>query len=94
MKRTPFFPVPSHAPLALSLSLFFLLAPLSYAQQQNAPLPAEKIKLIEAAIAAGMSKQNIPGLCVAIVTDNQLSWSSGYGFADLENFVSAKAATV
>jgi CubicO group peptidase (beta-lactamase class C family) len=79
MRRTPLFPLPPRA--ALALSLFFLLAPLSYAQQ-SAPLPAEKIKLIEAAIAAEMSKQNIPGLSVAIVTDNQVRWSNGYGFAD------------
>lgn len=93
MKRTPFFPLLSLARTALAVSLFFLLAPISYAQQ-TAPLPAEKIKLIEAAIAAEMSRQNIPGLSVAVVTDNGLRWSNGYGFADLENFVPAKAGTV
>jgi len=41
-----------------------------------------------------MARQNIPGLSVAIVTDHQLRWSNGYGMADLENFVPAKAATV
>lgn len=41
-----------------------------------------------------MSRQNIPGLSVAIVTDNELRWSKGFGLSDLENFVPAKAATV
>jgi CubicO group peptidase (beta-lactamase class C family) len=92
MKRTPFFP-PPRVRAALVLSLLLLLTPALRAQQA-APLPAEKIKLIEAAIAAEMSKQNIPGLSVAVVTDNGLRWSNGYGFADLENFVPAKAGTV
>ncbi|HEY0101049.1 MAG TPA: serine hydrolase domain-containing protein [Pyrinomonadaceae bacterium] len=96
MKRTPLFPPPSHLRAALALSLFFLLAPAAFRihAQQNASLSSEKIKLVEAAIAAEMSRQNIPGLSVAIVTDNQLRWSNGYGFADLENFVPAKAGTV
>jgi CubicO group peptidase (beta-lactamase class C family) len=76
--------------VSLFLSLL-LLAPLAYAQQ---PLPTDKIKLIEAAVAAEMSRQNIAGISVAVVTDNQLRWSNGYGFADLENYVPAKAATV
>jgi CubicO group peptidase (beta-lactamase class C family) len=41
-----------------------------------------------------MSRQNIPGLSVAIATDGTLRWSNGYGLADLENFVPAKASTV
>lgn len=100
MKRTPRFPLPPSRRLllraALAASFFFLLAPAAVVlrAQQNAPLPAEKIKLIEAAIAAEMSRQNIPGLSVAVVADNQLRWSNGYGFADLENFVPAKAGTV
>ncbi|HZG54543.1 MAG TPA: serine hydrolase domain-containing protein [Pyrinomonadaceae bacterium] len=87
-------PCPPPPPLPLLLLLLILLpAPLIRAQP-NAPLPAEKIKLIEAAVAAEMSRQNIAGLSLAVVTDNQLRWSNGYGFADLENYVPAKAATV
>lgn len=80
---------------ALCLALLFSFAPhVARAQQQNTPLTAEKIKLIEAAIASEMSRQNIPGISVAVVTNNALRWSNGYGFADLENFVPAKAGTV
>lgn len=80
---------------ALCLTLLFSFAPhVARAQQQNTPLAAEKIKLIEAAIASEMSRQNIPGLSVAVVANNTLRWSNGYGFADLENFVPAKAGTV
>lgn len=102
MRRKPLCLSLSPARAALLMSLLPLLlllapAPLVRAQQQpqrNAPLSAEKIKLIEAAVAAEMSRQNIAGLSLAVVTDNQLRWSNGYGFADLENYVPAKAATV
>lgn len=98
MRRTPTLTLllaPAFRRAALSLALLLTLAPhAARAQQQNAPLAAEKIKLIEAAIASEMSRQNIPGLSVAVVTNNSLRWSNGYGFADLENFVPAKAGTV
>jgi CubicO group peptidase (beta-lactamase class C family) len=97
MRRTPLGTLSplqfTRATLLVSLFLLLLPAPALRAQQ-NAPLSAEKIKLIEAAVAAEMSRQNIAGLSLAVVTDNQLRWSNGYGFADLENYVPAKAATV
>ena len=40
-----------------------------------------------------MSKENIPGLSIAIAQEGKLIWSNGYGIADLENFVPAKATT-
>lgn len=64
------------------------------AAQQSAGLPAEQIEKIERAVTTEMSRSNIPGLSVAVVTDNRLRWANGYGFADLENFVPAKGATV
>jgi CubicO group peptidase (beta-lactamase class C family) len=80
---------------AFALCLFTVVfASGAVAQQQTAPLPVEKVKQIEALISAEMARQNIPGLSVAVVTDGQLRWSAGYGLADLENFVPAKAATV
>ena len=102
MRRNPPPPRRSRRPraarrlcLPLLLLLLLIFAPVLRAQQEGAPpLPAEKIKLIEAAVAAEMSRQNIAGVSVAVVADNQLRWSNGYGFADLENFVPAKAATV
>jgi len=64
------------------------------ASAQEARLPAEKVRQIEALISAEMAKQKIPGLSVAVVTDRQLRWSSGYGLSDVENNVAAKASTV
>jgi CubicO group peptidase (beta-lactamase class C family) len=83
----------THAAPLRAFLLLVLLLPVA-ARAQQGTLSAEKIKQIEALIAAEMSKQSIAGLSVAVVTDNQLRWSAGYGFADLENFVPAKSATV
>lgn len=57
-------------------------------------LPAEKVKQIESLISAEMARQKIPGLSVAVVTEGRVRWSNGYGLADVENDVAAKAATV
>ncbi len=62
--------------------------------QTTAPLSAGQTAKIEAEVTAFMSRQNIPGLSLAIVTENQLRWQKGYGKADLENPVPATASTV
>ena len=74
--------------------IILLLASIQAAAQTTAQFPADKIEKIEKAISAEMSRQNIPGLSVAIVTDRKLRWSNGYGLADLENYIPAKTATV
>ncbi|HXG93288.1 MAG TPA: serine hydrolase domain-containing protein [Blastocatellia bacterium] len=75
-------------------SLIVILILISAAQaQQPTGLPADKREKIEKAITAEMSRQNIPGLSVAVVVDHKLVWSNGYGLADLENFIPAKATT-
>jgi len=84
---------------SIAVLLCFVLANLclaqSNAQQQSVEnaqtLPAAKVEKIEAAITAWMTQNKAPALSVAIVTDNQIRWSKGYGLADIENSVSAKA---
>jgi serine beta-lactamase-like protein LACTB len=41
-----------------------------------------------------MRRHAIPGLTAAVVLDRELVWSAGFGMADLENFVPAKAVTM
>jgi CubicO group peptidase (beta-lactamase class C family) len=61
---------------------------------ENAPpLPAVKLEKIEAAITAWLSLNKSPALSIAVVLDNQMRWSKGYGLADVENSVPAKADT-
>ncbi|MGA9768513.1 MAG: serine hydrolase domain-containing protein [Blastocatellia bacterium] len=80
--------------LARRVLIVLLLAVVPAAAQTTANLPTDRIEKIEKAITAAMSRQNIPGLSVAVVTDQKLRWSNGYGLADLENYIPAKTATV
>ncbi len=66
-----------------------LLAPLA-AQQ----LSREQIGEIEKAVSAEVAQQKIPGLSVAVGKGHRLVWSAGFGMADLENSVPARASTV
>src|ERR1043165_1606259 len=74
-----------------TLSLFFLLSALSFAQQIDV---RGRIAQIEKAIAEEMEKNAIPGVAVAIAKDGKLIYSKGFGYADLENKVPFTAQTV
>jgi serine beta-lactamase-like protein LACTB len=57
-------------------------------------LPAARAEAIEVVLTNEMARQGIPGLSLAIGHDGDLVFANGYGFADVENFVAAKADTV
>src|SRR5262245_43874171 len=59
-----------------------------------AQLPAARQQEIEKMVAQEMSRQSMPGLSIAVGVGGELVWSAGYGFADIENFVPAKALTM
>jgi CubicO group peptidase (beta-lactamase class C family) len=84
--------------LAGVAGLLVLAAALVPAQPAPVASPAVlapvRVQAVEAAIAAAMSAQKIPGLSVSVVTGGELRWSSGYGQADLENDVPATPETV
>ena len=71
-----------------------VLVPAVSAAQTPGPLSADKVAKVETVISSFMSQQNIPGISVAVVLDNQIRFQRGYGMADVENFVPAKALTV
>lgn len=50
--------------------------------------------MMEAAVAEEMERLGIPGLSAALVVGGELQWTKGFGTADLENGVPAKAETV
>lgn len=64
-----------------------------FAQTQQ-KLPAAKIEKIEAAVKDWMALHKAPALSVAIVTNNDLVFSKGYGLADAENNLAARSDTV
>ncbi len=77
---------------AIALLICAIWSP-AFAQVANG-LSAGQISEIERAISSEMSRQNIPALSVAIGSGGQLRFANGFGLADLENFVPAKASTI
>jgi serine beta-lactamase-like protein LACTB len=76
---------------------FFSLAAavlLAVSVRAQTGLPSGQAEEIERAISSEMSRQGIPGLSVAVAAGCKLRWMAGFGLADVENFVPAKAATV
>jgi CubicO group peptidase (beta-lactamase class C family) len=62
--------------------------------ESSPKIAAAKIQKIETAIAAWMAQSKAPALSIAIVTDNQMTFSKGFGLADVENSVPARSDTV
>jgi serine beta-lactamase-like protein LACTB len=56
-----------------------------------ADLPAPVIDAIESRVSEAMSRQGIPGMSVAVSVDNELKYANGFGQADVENSVPARA---
>ena len=44
-------------------------------------------------MAAHVADEGLPGATVAVVVDGELVWTEGFGFADLENRLAARADT-
>ena len=61
---------------------------------QTKSLSAEKRAQIEKAASSFLAANSVPGVSVAVVQDGELLWSSGFGMADLENFVPATPFTL
>lgn len=57
-------------------------------------LTKESTASVKELIKKKMAKDRIPGLSIAIVINGELAWSSGFGLADIENGVAARASTV
>ena len=68
------------------------LCAMGLAQEQK--LTKEKQAQIEAAVAKFMASTHVPGVAVAVVENGEYEWSSGFGFADLENNVPASQHTL
>jgi len=77
-----------------SAFIFGAICVQATAQETNPPrLPQAEIDEIGRTVTAFMAKHKMPGLSIAIVADGEIVWSDGYGMADVENSVPAKATT-
>ena len=79
-----------------ALLVLFVLASPARAQVIGPPgaLPPSKVEAVEAAVSGTMSELGIPGLSLAVATEGEIRIASGFGLADVENNVPAKALTV
>ena len=71
----------------ITLVLLLFVCTVSFAQDS---LFKEPVAVIDAWIEAQLAYERLPGVTVAIVKDQQLVWSKGYGYADVENKVPMK----
>jgi len=79
--------------LLLFVALVVVGATTRFAIAQEAKLGSAQQTQIESAISKFMATSRAPGISVAVVENGELIWSSGFGFADLENHVAATSAT-
>jgi len=59
-----------------------------------AELPPARLETVEAAVTATLTEAGIPGASVAIAIAGRLRFAQGFGVADLENGVPARAGTM
>jgi CubicO group peptidase (beta-lactamase class C family) len=87
------------SPLALVVALTWPLA----AGQAAAPKPtqlaeheevASALRLLEAWVDSQMAYRGLPGMSLGIVYDQDLIWSKGFGYADVDKQTSATPATL
>jgi CubicO group peptidase (beta-lactamase class C family)/D-alanyl-D-alanine dipeptidase len=73
------------------------IASLIMAATMATQLPAEEgspdLAQVEQVVSGLVAEQGIPGLSVAVATDNELLFAKGYGQADVENAVAATDQT-
>lgn len=90
MTRTLPRPFPSAATIALSaLILMTGIIPVPASAQTGAVLDT-----VRSFVQGELEEQHIPGLSVAVVVNDQLVWSEGFGYADLESGDRATGSTI
>lgn len=83
--------------LVLTLILIVFSCSLIWGQSQTLsqnPDVAAKIKLFEVWTNAQMDYYNLPGLTVAIVYDQDVIYTNGFGYADVKNKTPMKPSTI
>jgi CubicO group peptidase (beta-lactamase class C family) len=77
------------------LCLFLLLmASMIYAQEKEKPDFSEALRVIDTWLEGQWEFDNLPGISLALVMDQDVVWKKAYGYADLEKQVSASPGTI
>jgi CubicO group peptidase (beta-lactamase class C family) len=78
----------------LAFALLAGLGKVAWAQRQPSRGDKARLDRFEQQVESVRGRLKIPGLSVAIVKDQELLWTKGFGFADLENHVPATPDTL
>ncbi len=76
------------------IAVVFVFHSVAALPKAQATLPKNQIADVEALLKTEMIQGNFPSLSAAIVVGNEIKYAQGFGMADLENSVAAKATTV
>jgi len=74
--------------------LILIFSPATFSDEKEKPDFSEAIRLIDTWLEAQRDYDNLPGISVAIVTDQEILWSKAYGMADLEKRVPSSPNTI
>ena len=77
----------------ISTFFFLALATAAFAQEEKKDY-SEPLRVIEAWLDAQRDYENIPGISAGIVLDQELLWSGGFGYSDLDAKVPATDSTI
>ncbi len=83
----------------VSAQIFLLVLVLTcispaFSEEKEKPDFSEAVRMIDTWLEAQRDYDNLPGISVAIVTDQELLWSKAYGMADLEKKVPSSPSTI
>jgi CubicO group peptidase (beta-lactamase class C family) len=76
------------------LVLILICTSAAFSEEKTKPDFSEAIRMIDTWLEAQRDYDNLPGISVAIVTDQEILWSKGYGLADLEKKVPSSPNTI
>jgi len=77
----------------LFLLILICTSPI-FSEKQTKPDFSEAIRLIDTWLEAQCDYDHLPGISVAIVTDQEILWSKGYGMANLKKEVPSSSSTI
>jgi CubicO group peptidase (beta-lactamase class C family) len=76
------------------LVLVLIFISTAFSEEKEKPDFSEAIRMIDTWLEAQRDYDNLPGISVAIVTDQEILWSKAYGMADLEKKVASSPSTI
>jgi CubicO group peptidase (beta-lactamase class C family) len=80
--------------LIFLLFLIVMCTSPTFSDKQTKPDFSEAIRMIDTWLEAQRDYDHLPGISVAIVSDQEILWSKGYGMADLEKEVPSSPSTI